>query len=41
MGLGIGDRPPGFTLPDLHAGDPISLEDYLGKKAVFYVWASW
>ncbi len=40
-GLGIGDRPPGFTLPDLYTGKPVSLGDYLGKKAVFYMWASW
>jgi hypothetical protein len=40
-GLGIGDRPPGFTLPDLYTGEPVSLGDHLGKKAVFYMWASW
>ncbi len=40
-GLGIGDRPPDFTLPDLYTGDPVSLSDYRGRKAVFYMWASW
>ena len=40
-GLGIGDSPPGFTLPDLHTGVPVSLGDYLGRKVVFYMWASW
>ena len=40
-GLGIGDRPPDFTLPDLYTGEPVSLSDYRGKKAVFYMWASW
>ena len=40
-GLGIGDRPPGFTLPDLYSGKPVSLGDHLGKKTVFYMWASW
>jgi hypothetical protein len=40
-GLGIGDRPPDFTLPDLYTGEPVSLSDYRGRKAVFYMWASW
>jgi hypothetical protein len=41
IGLGIGDRPPDFMLPDLYTGNPVSLSDYRGKKAVFYMWASW
>lgn len=41
VGLGIGDRPPDFTLPDLYTGEPVSLSDYRGRKAVFYMWASW
>ena len=41
VGLGIGARPPGFTLPDLDTGNPVSPADYLGRKAAFYVWASW
>lgn len=41
IGLGIGDRPPDFTLPDLYTGEPVSLSDYRGRKAVFYMWASW
>jgi hypothetical protein len=40
-GLGIGARPPDFTLPDLYTGEPVSLSDYRGRKAVFYMWASW
>lgn len=40
-GLGIGMEPPAFELPDLYTGEPISLRDYRGKKAVFFVWASW
>ena len=40
-GLGIGMHPPAFELPDLHTGEPVSLHDYKGKKAVFYMWASW
>ena len=41
IGLGIGKEPPGFTLPDLFTGAPVSLHDYRGKKAIFYMWASW
>ena len=33
--------PPGFTLPDLYTGEPVSAEDFRGKKAIFYMWASW
>ena len=40
-GLGIGSHPPEFTLPDLHTGEMVSLRQYRGKKAVFYMWASW
>ncbi|OGG46438.1 MAG: hypothetical protein A3F84_15355 [Candidatus Handelsmanbacteria bacterium RIFCSPLOWO2_12_FULL_64_10] len=40
-GLGIGERPPDFTLPDLYTGEPVSVSDYRGRKAVFYMWASW
>ena len=31
--LRVGERPPGFTLPDA-SGPPVSLADYRGKKAV-------
>ena len=41
IGLGIGKEPPGFTLPDLFTGAPVSMHDYRGKKAIFYMWASW
>ena len=41
VGLGIGQVPPAFTLPDLFTGKPVSMHDYRGKKAVFYMWASW
>ena len=36
-----GDLPPAFTLPDMRSGDPVSVSDYLGRKVVFYMWASW
>ena len=40
-GLGVGNVPPDFVLPDLYTGSPVSSRDYLGKKTVFYMWASW
>ena len=40
-GLGIGNTPPSFTLPDLYSGEAVSIADYRGKKTVFYMWASW
>ena len=40
-GLGIGARAPDFTLPDLNTRDSVSLRDFRGKPAVFYMWASW
>ncbi len=40
-GLNIGDRPPDITLPDLNTGEPTSIGSFRGKKAIFYMWASW
>ena len=40
-GLGVGSRPPVFELPDLSTGSTVSSADYVGKKTVFFVWASW
>ena len=40
-GLGIGSRPPDFTLPDLYTGEPLGPAHVLGKRAVFFMWASW
>ena len=40
-GLGPGQMPPAITLPDLFTGESISSSDYLGRKVVFYMWASW
>jgi len=40
-GLGIGNTPPFFALPDLYSGASVSPSDYRGKKTVFYMWASW
>jgi len=41
VGLGVGDRAPDFTLPDLSTGTPISLSDFRGQKTAFFMWASW
>ena len=41
IGLEVGQAAPGFTLPDLHTGEPVSADDFRGKKAIFYMWASW
>ncbi|MFQ6042502.1 MAG: peroxiredoxin family protein, partial [Candidatus Poribacteria bacterium] len=41
IGLGVGDYPPNFTLPDLYTGELVSLRDYRGKKAIFFIWATW
>ena len=41
VGLSIGHAPPAFTLPDLYSGEMISSSDFLGKKTVFFMWASW
>ena len=40
-GLGVGDRPPSFALPDLYSGETVALEDFAGKRTAFYMWASW
>jgi len=36
----VGDKAPDFTLPSLE-GTPISLSDYVGKKVIVFMWASW
>ena len=41
IGLGIGQVPPAFILPDLYSGEQVSLSDFLGKKTAFFMWASW
>ena len=41
IGLSIGSRPPDFTLSDIYTGELVSTKDYLGKKTVFFMWASW
>ena len=40
-GLEIGQPAPDFELADLHTGKPVSADDFRGKKAIFYMWASW
>ena len=38
--VGVGDRAPDFTLPSLDGVD-VRLSDYLGKRVVLFMWASW
>ena len=40
-GLAVGARPPVFQLPDLATEELVSSTDYVGRKTVFYMWASW
>ena len=40
-GLGLGDRPPTFELPDLFTGAAVQSTDFVGKPTAFYMWASW
>lgn len=41
IGLSIGQFPPEVSLPDLYTGERVSAAAYRGKKAIFYMWASW
>jgi hypothetical protein len=41
VGLRVGDQPPAINLPDLDSGEPVASPAYIGKPAVFYMWASW
>ena len=40
-GIGPGDTPPNFSLPDMRSGNSVSVTDFVGQKVVFYMWASW
>lgn len=40
-GLGVGMRPPGFSLPELDGSAERSPAHFHGRRAVFYMWASW
>lgn len=41
LGLGVGQLPPPFRLPDVDSGQLVSSDVYIDKPAVFYMWASW
>ncbi len=41
QGLGIGQVPPAFSLPDLYSGELVSSTSFAGRKTFFYLWASW
>ena len=36
----LGDKAPDFALTSLK-GMSVSLSDYIGKKVVVFIWASW
>ena len=40
MVIRTGDKAADFMLPSLN-GQDIRLSDYLGKKLVLFMWASW
>ena len=40
-GLGVGARPPAFSLPPLAGGAEVSPAHFYGKRAIYYMWASW
>ena len=40
-GLGVGQVPPAFELPDLYTGELVSSASFAGRKTFFYMWASW
>lgn len=40
-GLGMGQIAPGFTLPDMYTGEPVSSDTFRRRKSVFFMWASW
>ena len=37
----VGEKHPDFTLPNTADGQPVSLADYRGKKALLVHFASW
>lgn len=40
-GIRVGQNAPVFTLPDMRTGEPVSSNVVLGRKAAFFMWASW
>ena len=40
-GLGLGQVPPFFELPDLFSGELVSSASFRGRNPCFYLWASW
>ncbi len=36
----IGEEAPGFSLPGLDGGR-VNLSDYIGKRLIVFMWASW
>ena len=40
IGGNVGDEAPDFVLPSLD-GEQVRLSDYLGRKLILFMWASW
>ena len=40
IGVNVGDEAPDFVLPSLD-GQQVRLSDYLGRKLILFMWASW
>jgi peroxiredoxin len=38
--MGLGEKIFEFSLPNLQ-GQPVSIQDYRGKKVLIFMWASW
>ncbi|NKB66415.1 MAG: hypothetical protein GKR89_05100 [Candidatus Latescibacteria bacterium] len=39
--LRVGQEMPRFSVPDLHSGALIDSGAFLGRRSIFYIWASW
>jgi peroxiredoxin len=39
--VSIGSKAPGFRVPDLATGDPVSLEQLAGDVVLLNIWATW
>ena len=39
--LSVGEVAPAFELPEIGPGGIRSSKEYLGRPAIFFMWASW
>ena len=40
-GVQIGDIVPDIRLVDIETGEAVATSDFLGRRAIFFMWASW